>query len=56
MCKCDYWGSSIQDEAHLAQIIKDIADDDDAGDGEVMRCWYAKTVARGIPVDWEDML
>lgn len=56
MCKCDYWGSSIQDEAHLAKIIKDIADDDDAGDGEVMRCWYAKTVARGIPVDWEDIL
>lgn len=47
---------SISDEVHLAKIIRDILDDADAGDGEVMRCLYAKMVARGIPVDWEDLL
>ena len=56
MCRSDYLGSSISDEVHLAKIIRDILDDADAGDGEVMRCWYAKMVARGIPVDWEDLL
>ena len=56
MCKGDFLGSSIQDEAHLMRMVKDIVDDADAGDGEIMRCWYAKTVSRGIPVDWDSLL
>lgn len=56
MCKCDYLGSGVSDEEHLAYLIRDILDDADAGDGELMRCWYAKMVSRGIPVEWEDML
>lgn len=56
MAKSDYWGSSIEDDKHLALFIKDTCDDKDASDGEIMRCWYAKMVARGKPVEWEDIL
>lgn len=56
MCKADYLHSSVPDEAHLALYVKDTIDDSDAGDGEVMRCWLAKSVARGVSIDWEDFL
>ena len=56
MCKADYLGSSITDEQHVALYIKDTIDDIDVADGAVMRCWYAKMVGAGIPVEWEDML
>lgn len=56
MCKADYLHKSITDEAHLAMYVKDTIDDNDAADGEVMRCWWAKMVARGVGVEWEDML
>lgn len=56
MCKADYLQGSVPDESHLALNIKETIDDPDAGDGELMRCWYAKTVARGIVVDWEDLV
>lgn len=56
MLKSDMYRSSIPDEQHLALGIKDIIDDQDAADGEVMSCWYAKMIRRGIPVDWEQML
>lgn len=56
MGKCDLLKSSITDEQHLAMYIKDVIDDYDAGDGEVMRCWDAKMTSRGIPVEWDEML
>lgn len=56
MCKSDYFGSSIVDEKHLALYIKDTLDDEDAGEGSVMRCWYAKMVSKGVPVPWEELL
>jgi len=52
MGKADYLGSSIIDEKHLALYIKDVIDDVDAPDGTVMRQWYAKMVADGLPVPW----
>lgn len=56
MIKADMLKSSVPDEQHLAMGIKDIIDDPDAADGEVMSCWYAKMIRRGIPVDWEQIL
>ena len=56
MCKADYYGSSITDEKHFALYIKDIIDDEDAGDGTTMRRWYATMVANGTMVDWEEFI
>lgn len=56
MCKADYYGSSIQDEKHVALYIKDTIQDEDAGDGTTMRRWYATMIANGQMVDWEDFI
>ena len=56
MCLADYFGSSIEDEAHLCKIIKDICDDVDAAPDSVMICWYAKMKAAGLAIPWEDLL
>lgn len=56
MCKADNLGSSVADEMHAALYVKDTIDDIDGGDGAVMRCWYAKMVASGEVIDWEDFL
>lgn len=56
MCKADYYKSSVPDEAHLALYIKDTIDDPDAGDGFVMRRWYATMVSCGEVIFWEDFL
>lgn len=56
MGKADYLKSSIPDEQHLALYIKDVMDDADAGDGTVMRRWYATMVANGVGVEWPEML
>lgn len=52
----DLLKSSITDEQHLALYVKDVVDDVDAGDGEIMREWDAKMTSRGIAVDWEEIL
>lgn len=54
--KARYHKSSIADEQRLAMYVKDVIDDEMAGDGEVMRKWDAEMTARGIPVEWEEML
>lgn len=56
MAKADYFGSSIEDEKHIALYVKDNIDDIDAGDGTIMRRWYASMVAAGIPVEWDEIL
>lgn len=48
--------SSIVDEQHLALYVKDIIDDSQIGDGEIMRKWDAEMTSRGIPVQWDDIL
>jgi hypothetical protein len=53
MGKADLLKSSITDEQHLALYVKDVVDDVDAGDGEIMREWDAKMTSRGIAVDWK---
>ena len=56
MCKADFLGSSIEDDRHLALYVKDVIDDTDGYNGLVFNRWYADTVRKGIPIDWESML
>ena len=56
MHKADCWGSSIEDELHLAKSVKDVLDDPDGSDELPFRFWLQKLVAMGTPVDWEELL
>lgn len=56
MCRADYLGGSVPDEAHLAMYVREVCDDVDAGDGTTMRRWYATMVANGESIDWEELL
>ena len=56
MCKADFLGSRIEDDRHLALYVKDVIDDTDGYNGLVFNRWYADTVRKGIPIDWEAML
>lgn len=56
MIIADFLGESIDDESHMAKHIKAIIDDTDGYDGIVFTRWYADMRAKGIPVDWEEML
>jgi len=50
----DFMGSSLIDEKHLAMYVKDVIDDEDGYDGIVFNRWYADTVTKGIPIEWDD--
>lgn len=54
--KTKFFKSSIPDEQHLALYVKDIIDNEMAGDGEIMREWDSQMTARGIPVEWDEIL
>ena len=54
--KCRMLKSSVIDEQHLAMYVKDVIDDEMAGDGEVMRIWDAMMTSRGLPVEWDELL
>lgn len=56
MCKADFLGSSIVDNAHLSRYVKDVIDDVDAPDGLIFNRWYADMCYKGIAIDWEEML
>lgn len=56
MGKADYFGSSIVDDAHLAKFVKDYLDDKDGSDSRAFDEFFAKTVALGIPIMWEDVI
>ena len=56
MATSDYMGSSIVDEAHLAKFVKDYQDDPDGSPTRAFDEFYAKTMALGIPIVWEDVL
>jgi len=56
MATSDYLGSSIIDEAHLAKYVKDYLDDPDGSPTRAFDEFYAKTMALGIPIDWDDVL
>lgn len=52
-CMADNYGSSIEDDRHLALYVKDTCDDIDAAEGCVMRCWFAKMTAGGVSIPWD---
>ena len=56
MAKMDYFGSSIPDESHLAMFVQDYLDDPDGSDTRAFDELYVKTIALGIPIDWEDVI
>ena len=52
MAQSDMDTSPFSDEKAHAMYVKILIDDPDAGDGEVMACWYAKMLRRRNPIDW----
>lgn len=56
MCKADFYGSSIEDDAHMAKYIKDVIDDPDGYDGMVFNRFIADCARKGIVIDWEEVL
>ncbi len=55
MVKADYWGSSIEDEAHMAKYIEDVINDPDGYEGIVFSRFLADCSAKGGVIFW-DML
>lgn len=56
MCKADFLGSSVTDEAHLALYVKNTVEDPDAYEGMVFTRFYADCIGSGKQIDWEDVL
>lgn len=56
MAQSDFWKTSIEDEAHLAQYIKDVVDDEDQKDGFIFNRFYADCCHNGVPIPWEELL
>lgn len=56
MATSDYLGSSIPDEMHLAKFVKDYADDPDGSPTRAFDEFYAKTLALGVPIIWEEVI
>lgn len=56
MVKADYWGSSIEDEAHMARYIEDTLCDVDAAEGQTFARFVADCAAKGIVIFWEQMI
>ena len=56
MVKADYWGSSIEDEEHLAKYIEDTLCDADAAEGQVLARYLADCSVGGCIIYWEDMI
>lgn len=56
MCKADFLGDSVPDEAHVAKYVKDVLDDPDGYDGIVFNRFVADCQGSGTPINWSDML
>lgn len=56
MVKADYWGSSIEDEEHLAKYIEDTLCDVDAAEGQVLARYLADCSVGGCIIYWEEMI
>lgn len=56
MCKADFLGSSVFDEAHLVMYVKDVVDDPDAYDGMPFTRFYADCIGSGVGIEWSDMV
>ena len=56
MVRADYWGSSIEDDEHLAKYIEDTLCDVDASEGQVLARYLADCSVGGCIIYWEDMI
>lgn len=56
MAKTDYYKSSIPNEECLAKFVKDYIDDPDNEGGNVFRKYYVDKVAKGEPIEWDDII
>ena len=56
MVKADYWGSSIEDEEHLAKYIEDTLCDVDAAEGQVLARYLADCSVKGCVIFWDMMI
>lgn len=56
MVKADFWGSSIEDDAHLARYIEDVLCDTDGYEGIVFCRFLADCSAKGVIIFWEQMI
>lgn len=56
MVKADYWGSSIEDEEHLAKYIEDTLCDVDASEGQVFARYLADCSVGGCIIHWNEMI
>ena len=57
MCKADFLGSSITDEAHLARFVSDYINDKDGYEGQAFVRFYADTCVKDdCTIYWEDLL
>lgn len=56
MCKADFLGKSVPDEAHLAQYVRDVIDDSDAEPGFIFNRYYADCMFMDNPIDWDEVL
>ena len=56
MVKADFWGSSIEDEAHMAKYVKDVLCDPDGYEGIAFCRFVADCGAKGIAIFWDRML
>ena len=56
MVDADFWGSSIEDEEHMARYIKDVLCDVDGYEGIVFSRFLADCGANGNVIFWDRML
>lgn len=56
MVKADYWGSSIEDEEHLAKYIDDVICDVDAAEGQIFARYLADCMVKGCIINWDAMI
>lgn len=56
MVRADYWGSSIEDEEHMAKFIKDVIGDEDGYEGIVFCRFIGDCNATGCVIHWNLML
>jgi hypothetical protein len=56
MVKADLWGSSIEDEEHMAKYIEDVICDVDGYDGIVFCRYLADCSAKGVVIHWDMMI
>lgn len=56
MVKADYWGSSIEDEEHMARYIEDVICDPDGYEGLVFNRFLADCGGKGVAIFWENMI